>query len=98
MTKCTCSEHREVNAHRGDGTPIALWDCPVHGNVFEERQSDITLTPLQEEVLKVIYREREAGRAPSADEISRITNRSPVSVEKAMAVLQAINFIKPNAT
>ncbi len=93
-TKCTCDEPREVNAHRANGAPVVLWACPTHGNLFEDRESEITLTPLQQEVLLTILRENRAGRSPTTDDISWMVNRTVMSVERAMAVLVSLNFIQ----
>ena len=92
--ECNCRERRIATNQRLNGQPVALWTCPVHGNVFEEKSSDIILTECQEDVLKTFSSEHKVGRPATADDVSRITNRTIVSVERAMAVLQALNFIE----
>lgn len=47
MLKCTCEQEHPVNGRRGDGMAVALWTCPEHGNLFEERPLGITLTHQQ---------------------------------------------------
>ena len=89
---CNCNQPHEVNAHRGC-VPVALWTCPVHANVFEEKTSYITLTSFQEEVLATVKREYDAGRDATVDAVSRILNRTTASVDRAMAVLRSIGFI-----
>jgi hypothetical protein len=95
--KCVCDKNLKISGYRSNGQPVALWTCPVHGNVFEDRLSEIALTDFQREVLQVISTEHKAGRSPSADDISWVVNRTVISVKRAMAVLQAIDFIEPLA-
>ena len=91
--RCTCEDTHEVNGHRA-GTPVALWTCPIHGGLFEERASEITLTPFQEQVLAVVNREYRAGRSPSVDDLSWLLNRTTASTDRAISVLKALNFIE----
>ncbi len=95
QSECNCDQNLKINGQRENGQPIALWTCPMHGNVFEERLSEIALTDFQRDVLRIISEEHKAGRSPTADDISWRVNRTIISVEKAMAVLRAINFIEP---
>lgn len=92
---CNCDNRQKVNAHRSDGRPVALWTCPVHGNVFEDRNSEILLTELQEGVLRMLSDGNKAGKLPSVDEMSRYLNRPIKSVEMAISVLQSVGFIEP---
>lgn len=92
---CNCNKSLKANGHRNNGQPIALWTCPIHGNVFEEHSSGVDLTDFQQQVLKIISDEHKAGRSPTADDISWKVNRTVMSVERAMAVLKAVNFIEP---
>jgi hypothetical protein len=91
--RCTCDGTHEVNGHRA-GMPVALWTCPIHGRLFEERASEITLTPFQEQVLATVSSEHKAGRLPSVDDLSWLVNRTVASVDRAMSVLKALNFIE----
>lgn len=93
--RCNCDDRRKVNAHRSDGRPVALWTCPIHGNVFEDRNSEILLTELQEGVLKMLSDGYKSGNPPTVDEMSKALNRPINSVEMAISVLQTLNFIEP---
>ena len=99
MTKrrrCTCNDRNPANAIRTTGQTVALWTCPQHGNVSEDRASAITLTPTDEAVLAALSREHKEGRSPTADEISRITNYTIARVERAMALLLSIGLVGEN--
>jgi hypothetical protein len=95
---CICDSGLPVNAYRANGQPIAIWTCPEHGNVFEDRASSITLTPFQRDVLQAISDEYKAGRSASSEAVSWIVNRTVGAVEKEMIYLRAINFIEPNSS
>lgn len=90
--KCNCDEDRKINAHRGN-MPVILWTCPVHGNLFEERPAGIVLTKWQEKVLALITEGKLQGSILTADDISKITNRTRVASERAMGELQQLNYI-----
>jgi hypothetical protein len=92
--KCTCDDHHNVNGHRGDGMPVAMWACPQHGNLFEEVPLGISLTHEQNEVLRVLKEENDAGRPADADAVSKILNYSTWRTKRAFAVLQSIGFIE----
>jgi hypothetical protein len=36
VLKCNCDKPHRINSKRSDGTPMSLWICPIHGNVFED--------------------------------------------------------------
>jgi hypothetical protein len=63
--------------------------------VFEDRNSEILLTELQEGTLKLLSEGYKSGRPPTIDEISLALNRPAKSVEMAISVLQSIGFIEP---
>ena len=93
-TNCTCPERPPVNAHKSDGTPISLWTCCVHGNVFLERSSEIVLTELQETILREISDAYKQGSCLSADDISKILNRATPTIEREMLYLKKSGFIE----
>lgn len=89
---CNCGNRHIVNGHRRSGAFIAMWKCPEHGNVFDERKSDVTLTDIQERVLNIIKRRGGAGNI-TTDEVSRTMNLSMAVTERAIAVLSAAGYI-----
>lgn len=89
---CNCSERHAVNGHRRDGRPVALWKCRLHGHVFEDRKSDVTLTAIQEMVLSVITKRGGAGSV-TTDDVSRVTNLSMGNTQRAIDALAAAGYI-----
>lgn len=92
--KCNCDDRHEINSRRGDGMLLALWVCPIHGNIFEEQPLGITLTDEQNEVLRVILERHKAGEAADADTVSRVLNLSTWRTDQAFAVLRSVGFIE----
>ena len=91
--KCCCDDPHPINESR-KGIPLAMWTCPIHGNLFEERGPDYVpplppLTWIENRVIAAMRSEIEAGRTPSADSISSLTNHTLSRVEKAMTILKA---------
>jgi hypothetical protein len=54
----------------------------------------ISLTHEQNEVLRVLKEENDAGRPADADAVSKILNYSTWRTKRAFAVLQSIGFIE----
>lgn len=92
--RCICGEPHRANAHKSDGTPIAVWSCPQHGNVCEELAGGHTLTDFQRDVLKVISERHLAADDAGIDEVSWHLNRTTGSVARAVAFLRDAGLIE----
>lgn len=91
---CNCDEPRKPTATRSTGEEIALWSCPVHGNVFENTTLAVQLTHMQREILEFIVKQHHAGKAAGIEEVSDHFGYSRASVRLQMNVLQSLNLIE----
>lgn len=92
---CNCTGQHYANSSRG-GSPISLWYCSRHGNVFDEDVPIAVpkLTYIQELILKTIHDEHHAGRSAGIDDLSRRLNLSTAAVRIACEILQSLSLIE----
>lgn len=88
--KCNCNESHKANASRA-GRPISLWACPIHGNVWDEPSPDAALSSVQRMVLDSV---KKLGIKATVDDLSRDTNLSMFSTQRAVNELSAAGLLK----
>lgn len=89
---CNCNARHVVNGHRRSGSPVSLWHCPEHGRMFEDQNSDVTMTDIQKRVLAIIKRRGGSGNV-TTDDVSRITNFSMRTTQRAIDALAAAGYL-----
>jgi hypothetical protein len=87
-SKCNCDDHG-ANATQG-GRPIALWACPIHGNVCDDAQRAPVLTSIQRSVLDAF---KKSGRRASVDDLSRELDISTGATRVALSALVSAGLI-----
>lgn len=91
--RCNCSKPRQPNARRNN-IPIIIWECPLHGKLFEECARGIKLTEFQQAVLSAVKENKSQNFPCDADSISKIVNATFQATTDAIRFLTTREFIK----